>query len=55
MENGKAREFGVNQGGGSELTEAQSKPRNSDDLRDLVFVQMGCYGKLGWDPSTMGF
>jgi len=55
LENGKAREFGVNQGGGSELTEAQSKPRTADDLRDLVYVQMGCYGKLGWDPSTMGF
>ena len=53
--NGKTRELGVNQGGGSQLTEANSKPKNAEDLRDLLYVQKGCYGKLGWNPASLGF
>jgi prepilin-type N-terminal cleavage/methylation domain-containing protein/prepilin-type processing-associated H-X9-DG protein len=51
--NGKTREGGAGSTGGWELNQTNSQPKNSEDQRDLQYVQKGCYGLIGYTPSML--
>ena len=48
---GKTRDLGVEAGGSWELG-TESQPKSIEDQRDLQFVQKGCYGQLGYEPTV---
>jgi prepilin-type N-terminal cleavage/methylation domain-containing protein/prepilin-type processing-associated H-X9-DG protein len=49
---GKTREAGAGSTGNWQLG-VESKPKTSEDQRDLQYVQKGCYGQIGYTPSML--